>query len=74
MIVAGSGGIVHNLRRLDIRNKDAAVEPWATEFDEWVAKTRRDAESRGFVPDIANEGAECRHARSRPRSTSTRFS
>ena len=38
VIVAGSGGIVHNLRRLDIRNKDAAAEPWATEFDEWVAK------------------------------------
>jgi 4,5-DOPA dioxygenase extradiol len=38
VIVAGSGGIVHNLRRLDIRSKDAAVEPWATEFDEWVAK------------------------------------
>jgi 4,5-DOPA dioxygenase extradiol len=37
VLIAGSGGIVHNLRRLDIRRKEAPAEPWAVEFDEWVA-------------------------------------
>src|SRR5215831_7283713 len=32
VLVAGSGVIVHNLRRLQIWNKDAPVEPWAAEF------------------------------------------
>src|SRR3954452_9291570 len=37
VLIVGSGGIVHNLRRLDIRNKEAPPEPWADIFDEWVA-------------------------------------
>lgn len=37
VLIVGSGGIVHNLRRVDIRNKEAAPEPWAVEFDRWVA-------------------------------------
>ena len=36
-LVAGTGGIVHNLSRARIDNKDAAVDPWAAEFDAWVA-------------------------------------
>lgn len=36
--VAGSGGIVHNLRRLDFGNKDAAPADWASEFDSWIAE------------------------------------
>jgi 4,5-DOPA dioxygenase extradiol len=35
--VAGSGGIVHNLRRLDFSGKDAPTAEWAREFDTWVA-------------------------------------
>jgi 4,5-DOPA dioxygenase extradiol len=38
VLVAGSGVIVHNLRRLQIWNKDAPAEPWAAEFDAWVAR------------------------------------
>lgn len=38
VLVAGSGVIVHNLRRLQIWNKEAPAEPWAAEFDEWVAR------------------------------------
>jgi 4,5-DOPA dioxygenase extradiol len=38
VLIVGSGGIVHNLRRLDIRHKDAPPEPWAVDFDRWVAE------------------------------------
>jgi len=36
-VVAATGGIVHNLRRARIENKDAPVDDWAAEFDRWVA-------------------------------------
>jgi len=36
-LLAGSGGIVHNLSRARIQNKEAPVDPWAAEFDNWVA-------------------------------------
>ncbi|HEV2722831.1 MAG TPA: class III extradiol ring-cleavage dioxygenase [Thermoanaerobaculia bacterium] len=36
VIVAGSGGIVHNLRALDFGGKDAPPAAWAAEFDAWV--------------------------------------
>lgn len=37
VLIAASGGIVHNLRRVDLRDKDASPQAWAVEFDEWVA-------------------------------------
>ncbi|SPF56241.1 Extradiol ring-cleavage dioxygenase, class III enzyme, subunit B [Candidatus Sulfopaludibacter sp. SbA4] len=37
ILVAGSGGIVHNLRRVHLDNKQAAVDDWAAEFDAWIA-------------------------------------
>ncbi len=37
VLLMGSGGIVHNLRRLNFQEKDASVEPWAQAFDGWVA-------------------------------------
>lgn len=37
VLLLGSGGIVHNLHRLDMSGKDAAVVPWAGAFDEWMA-------------------------------------
>ncbi|MGD0868779.1 MAG: class III extradiol ring-cleavage dioxygenase [Bryobacteraceae bacterium] len=36
-LVVGTGGIVHNLSRVHLENKDAPVDPWAAEFDAWVA-------------------------------------
>jgi 4,5-DOPA dioxygenase extradiol len=36
VLVMGSGGIVHNLRLMNWRDKEAAVDPWAREFQEWV--------------------------------------
>ncbi|MBJ6759481.1 dioxygenase [Myxococcaceae bacterium JPH2] len=37
VVLVGSGGLVHNLRRVNFRSKEAPVEPWAAEFDGWVA-------------------------------------
>jgi 4,5-DOPA dioxygenase extradiol len=38
ILIAGSGGIVHNLRRADIRRKEAPPEAWAETFDTWVGE------------------------------------
>ncbi|MFP2909106.1 DODA-type extradiol aromatic ring-opening family dioxygenase [Pyxidicoccus sp. 3LFB2] len=38
VLLMGSGGIVHNLRRLNFHEKAASVEPWAEAFDSWVAR------------------------------------
>ena len=41
VLVAGSGGIVHNLSRVRLASKDAPVDDWAAEFDQWVAEQLR---------------------------------
>ncbi|MCU1350672.1 MAG: Extradiol ring-cleavage dioxygenase [Acidobacteria bacterium] len=38
IVIIGSGGIVHNLARVDLRNPQAPPEPWAEAFDRWVAE------------------------------------
>jgi 4,5-DOPA dioxygenase extradiol len=44
IVIAGSGGIVHNLRMIHLESKDAPVDDWAREFDAFVAAAldRRD--------------------------------
>ena len=37
VLILGSGGIVHNLKRLDWRHRDAPPEAWALDFDRWFA-------------------------------------
>lgn len=37
ILVLGSGGIVHNLKLLNWREKHAPVDAWAKEFETWVA-------------------------------------
>ena len=37
VVIAGSGGIVHNLRAIHLADKDAPVDDWAKEFDDWFA-------------------------------------
>ena len=44
--IAGSGGIVHNLRIIDLANKNAPPLDWAAEFDQTVAER---IESRDFA-------------------------
>lgn len=36
MLLAGSGGLVHNLARLSPAGKTAPVETWAREFEDWI--------------------------------------
>jgi 4,5-DOPA dioxygenase extradiol len=36
ILLVGSGGIVHNLRRLHFGDKTAAVDSWAGDFNSWV--------------------------------------
>jgi 4,5-DOPA dioxygenase extradiol len=36
VLVLGSGGIVHNLRMMNWRDKNAPVDDWAREFQNWV--------------------------------------
>jgi 4,5-DOPA dioxygenase extradiol len=38
IVVMGTGGIVHNLRRIDFAGVDAPVQEWARAFDSWVAE------------------------------------
>jgi 4,5-DOPA dioxygenase extradiol len=38
VVIAGSGGIVHNLRAIHLADKDAPVDDWARDFDDWFAK------------------------------------
>jgi len=37
-LIAASGGIVHNLSRVRLADKEAPVDAWAAEFDAWVAE------------------------------------
>ncbi|HTS61532.1 MAG TPA: class III extradiol ring-cleavage dioxygenase [Candidatus Acidoferrales bacterium] len=37
VLVIGSGGIVHNLGLVHFSEKNSGVDPWAAEFDRWVA-------------------------------------
>jgi 4,5-DOPA dioxygenase extradiol len=54
ILVVGSGVIVHNLRRIDIRNKQAPPEPWAAEFDQWVASRLESGDTAGLAGYRAN--------------------
>ncbi|HEY2093159.1 MAG TPA: class III extradiol ring-cleavage dioxygenase [Thermoanaerobaculia bacterium] len=38
IVVMGTGGIVHNLRRINFAGVNAPAEEWAREFDTWVAE------------------------------------
>lgn len=37
VLILGSGGIVHNLKRLDWRHREGPAEGWALDFDRWFA-------------------------------------
>ena len=37
VLILGSGGIVHNLGRLNWRHRDGPAEEWALDFDRWFA-------------------------------------
>jgi 4,5-DOPA dioxygenase extradiol len=37
VIVIGSGGIVHNLGLVHFSDKNSGIDPWAADFDRWIA-------------------------------------
>lgn len=58
ILLIGSGGLVHNLRRVRFEDKAAPVEEWAKKFDEWV----RDRIRALDIPGLAAYGARAPHA------------
>jgi 4,5-DOPA dioxygenase extradiol len=58
VVLAGSGGIVHNLRRVRFAGAGGAVDDWAKEFDDWVA-ARLDGMD---IPRLARYRTEAPHA------------
>jgi 4,5-DOPA dioxygenase extradiol len=58
VLLFGSGGIVHNLHRLDRSGKAAPVVPWAAAFDDWIAERLRTLD----VPAIADYERHAPHA------------
>lgn len=49
ILVIGSGGLVHNLRRLDWEGEESVPEPWAEEFEAWVLHALETREPRAFA-------------------------
>ncbi len=49
VLLLGSGGIVHNLRRVDFENKSAPVDGWAREFDGWVGERLEKSDVAGLL-------------------------
>ena len=47
VLLVGSGGLVHNLRRIDFSGAQAPVMPWARDFEGWMAErlAARDVEA-----------------------------
>jgi len=54
ILLIGSGGIVHNLRRVHFGDKNAPVDAWAKSFDTWV----RSRLESGDVASIADYQAQ----------------
>ena len=58
VLVMGSGGAVHNLRRL-ARPTGNGPEPWALEFEEWLAKSL----AEGRIDDVVDFEVKAPHGR-----------
>lgn len=49
VLLVGSGGLVHNLRRVHFENKQAPVDGWAAEFDRWVADRVKSLDAASLI-------------------------
>jgi 4,5-DOPA dioxygenase extradiol len=58
VLVIGSGGLVHNLRLMNWREKNAPVDDWAQEFQQWV---KQRVERQG-LSDLFEYAKLARHA------------
>ena len=57
ILILGSGGIVHNLRRLDWADA-TGPQPWATQFDQWVRERLRAGDTEALAGWAKAPGAE----------------
>lgn len=57
-VLVGSGGIVHNLRRARLDAPEGPADPWAKEFDAWVA----DRLAKMEIADLVAYRARAPHA------------
>lgn len=58
VLLIGSGGVVHNLRLVDLGNEEATTLPWAHEFDRWI----RDALASRDIAAVAAYRERAPHA------------
>jgi len=49
ILLIGSGGLVHNLRRVHFDDKNAPVDGWAGEFDRWVGERLRGIDPKALA-------------------------
>jgi 4,5-DOPA dioxygenase extradiol len=58
VVLLGSGGIVHNLGRLEWKDRSGAALDWASEFDSWVA----DKVTAGAYAELRDYATHAPHA------------
>jgi 4,5-DOPA dioxygenase extradiol len=57
VLLIGSGGVVHNLRRVQFGDKNAPIEAWAQSFDDWV-RARLETLDTAAIADYRQLGPE----------------
>lgn len=61
ILIVGTGNIVHNLARMDFRNRDAAPFDWAQRFNEHVRDAIASDRPQGGI-DFADFGEDARES------------
>jgi 4,5-DOPA dioxygenase extradiol len=54
IMIIGSGGIVHNLGLVHFSEKNSGVDPWAADFDRWVAARLEKQDVQGLFDYAAS--------------------
>ena len=57
ILIAASGGVVHNLSLINLSSKDLPALPWAQEFDSWVA-SRLEARDVEAIANYREQGPQ----------------
>jgi 4,5-DOPA dioxygenase extradiol len=57
VVIAGSGGVVHNLRAITFAEREPRAEEWAKEFDEWAFERLRAHDVEALANYAAQRGA-----------------
>ncbi len=48
VLLAGTGGLVHNLRQVRFDRRDVPVDPWARAFEDWILERLRSRDADGL--------------------------